>query len=87
MPPSRSLPPVECCRGTSPIHAAKSRPDLKPLGSATVEAMAGPDHAYPGYGFEAAAHIIGTMMRVKRAFCPPSGVKVIYITEKPPEVV
>ena len=33
-------PPVECCRGTSPIHAAKSRPDLKSLGSVTVEAMA-----------------------------------------------
>ena len=27
----------------------------------------GPDHAYPGYGFEAAAHIIGTMMRVNGA--------------------
>src|SRR5262249_26165434 len=40
MLPSRSLPPVECCRGTSPIHAAKSRPDLKALGSVTVEAMA-----------------------------------------------
>src|SRR3974390_670717 len=34
------LSPVECCRGTSPIHAAKSRPDLKLLGSVTVEAMA-----------------------------------------------
>ena len=32
--------PVECCRGTSPIHAAKSRPDLKLLGSVTVEAIA-----------------------------------------------
>ena len=38
----RSLPPVECCRGTSPIHVAKSRPDLKSLGSVTVEAMAVP---------------------------------------------
>ena len=27
----------------------------------------GPDHAYSGYGFEAAAHIIGTMMRVNGA--------------------
>jgi hypothetical protein len=27
----------------------------------------GPDHAYPGYSFEAAAHIIGTMMRVNGA--------------------
>jgi hypothetical protein len=34
------LAPVECCRGTSPTHAAKSRPDLKSLGSVTVEAMA-----------------------------------------------
>ena len=34
------LSPVECCRGTSPIHAAKSRPDLKLLGSVTVEAIA-----------------------------------------------
>jgi hypothetical protein len=34
------LPPVECRPGTSPIQAAKSRPDLKPLGSVTVEAMA-----------------------------------------------
>src|ERR1700730_4581696 len=42
MPPSCSLPPVECCRGTSPIHAAKSRPDLRSLGSVTVEAMAWP---------------------------------------------
>lgn len=24
--PSRGLPPVECCRGTNPIQAAKSRP-------------------------------------------------------------
>jgi hypothetical protein len=27
MPPSLSLPPLEFCFGTSPIHAAKSRPD------------------------------------------------------------
>jgi len=34
------LPPVEFCRGTSPIHAAKSRPDRKTVGSATVAAIA-----------------------------------------------
>ena len=27
--PSRCLPPVECCRGTRPNHAAKSRPFWK----------------------------------------------------------
>lgn len=40
------MPPVELCRGTSPIHAAKSRPDRKIAGSGTVaerrEAMIGP---------------------------------------------
>ena len=30
--PRRCLPPVECCRGTSPSHAAKSRPRLKVSG-------------------------------------------------------
>ena len=37
---------VECCRGTSPIQAAKSRPDLKPLGSSGSDGR-GADHAYP----------------------------------------
>ncbi len=27
--PSRALPPVECCRGVSPIHAEKSLPRTK----------------------------------------------------------
>src|SRR6476646_7311434 len=36
MPPSRSLPPLDCCLGTSPIHAEKLRPDRKVLGSATL---------------------------------------------------
>jgi hypothetical protein len=31
---------VESCRGTSPIQAAKSRPDRKAVGSATVAAIA-----------------------------------------------
>jgi hypothetical protein len=34
--PSLCLPPVESCRGTRPIQAAKSRPDRKIVGSATV---------------------------------------------------
>ena len=32
----------------------------------------GPDHAYPGYSFEAAAHIIGTMMCVNGAIQGPN---------------
>src|SRR6516162_8236664 len=38
--PSFCLPPVESCRGTSPIQAAKSRPDRKAFGSVTVAVMA-----------------------------------------------
>jgi Transposase DDE domain len=33
--PSLSLPPRECCFGTRPIQAEKSRPDRKAFGSAT----------------------------------------------------
>jgi hypothetical protein len=33
--PSFGLPPVESCRGTSPIQAAKSRPERKAFGSVT----------------------------------------------------
>jgi hypothetical protein len=40
MPPSLSLPPVEFCRGTRPIQAARSRPDLNALGSVMVAAIA-----------------------------------------------
>ena len=35
IPPSLSLPPVECCLGTRPIHAARMRPDANALRSAT----------------------------------------------------
>src|SRR3954453_2309955 len=40
IPPRRLLPPVEFCRGTKPSHAANSRPLRKPLGSATIAAIA-----------------------------------------------
>ena len=72
MPPSRSLPPVECCRGTSPIHAAKSRPvyEVTRVYDSGSDDR-GPDHAYPGHGLEAAAHIIGTMMGVNGAIQSP----------------
>jgi hypothetical protein len=36
----RAAPPVERCRGTSPIHAASSRPDLKADGPVTVAVIA-----------------------------------------------
>src|SRR5262249_8752027 len=46
MLPSLSLPPLECCFGTSPIQAEKSLPDRKAFGSATLAiravASAGP---------------------------------------------
>ena len=38
--PKLLLAPVKSCRGTSPIQAAKSRPDRKTVGSATVAAIA-----------------------------------------------
>jgi hypothetical protein len=34
------LPPLECCFGTSPIQAEKSRPDRKAFGSATLATSA-----------------------------------------------
>ena len=40
MLPSLSLPPLECCFGTSPIQAEKLRPDRKVLGSATLATRA-----------------------------------------------
>jgi len=40
MPPSRSFPPLEFCRGTKPIHAARSRPVLNRRGSATLATKA-----------------------------------------------
>src|SRR5258708_1903554 len=38
--PSLSLPPLECCFGTSPIQAEKFRPDRKAFGSATLATRA-----------------------------------------------
>src|SRR6266850_2136433 len=72
MPPSRSLPPAECCRGTSPIHAAKSRPDLKSLGSVTVEAMAvAPITPIPGTVSRRQLMSLATMMGVNGAIQRP----------------
>ena len=38
--PRRSLPPVECCLGTSPIQAARLRPDENSFQSPTSETRA-----------------------------------------------
>src|SRR5262245_50421604 len=38
--PSLSLPPLEFCFGTSPIHAEKSRPDRNALGSGMLATSA-----------------------------------------------
>src|SRR6516162_9001107 len=40
MLPSFSLPPLECCFGTSPIQAEKSRPDRNAFGSAMLATRA-----------------------------------------------
>ena len=39
-PSRRSLPPLERCRGTSPIHAARCRPELKFFALPTAATMA-----------------------------------------------
>jgi len=36
IPPSLSLPPVECCLGTKPIHAARLRPDANAWGANVI---------------------------------------------------
>ena len=45
MPKSRALPPVECCRGTSPNQEAKSRPFRKaaplPIAAVTLHLIPG----------------------------------------------
>src|SRR4249919_671235 len=60
--PSLSLPPLECCFGTSPIQAQKLRPDRKTFGSATVATTAvestGPT---PGSSIEPHAHLVGSV--------------------------
>src|ERR1700688_2069662 len=56
MLPSRSLPPLECCFGTSPIQAEKLRPDRKVLGSATLATRA---VASPGNVMKALARLVG----------------------------
>src|SRR6186997_1487174 len=43
--PSLSLPPLECCFGTSPIQAEKSLPDRNALGSATLATGGGAVHS------------------------------------------
>ena len=46
--PSRAFPPLECSFGVSPIHAAKSRPELKPAEPAPSSAAGRPIGPMPG---------------------------------------
>src|SRR4029077_2756220 len=57
--PSRSLPPLECCLGTSPIQAEKLRPDRKVLGSATRNQRSCKQRADPGNVMKALARLVG----------------------------
>src|SRR3989442_6078771 len=58
MPPSRSLPPVEFCLGTSPIHADTSRAEPKACGSGMLATRAVAIGANTGDRFKAPAQLI-----------------------------
>src|SRR5437660_1359014 len=63
--PSFCLPPVESCRGTSPIQAAKLRPDRKTVGSATVAAIAlAPDDTDARDGLKPLARLVRAVLRL-----------------------
>jgi hypothetical protein len=58
-----AFPPVESCRGTSPIQAAKSRPDRKTDGSAISRRdRGGSDDADARYCLEPLARLIQAML-------------------------
>src|ERR1700730_7869295 len=68
MPPSVCLPPLEFCRGVSPSHAAKSRPDLNTLGSG-VEAVITEAISLPTPGTLASKRFI-SLRAWASAICP-----------------
>jgi hypothetical protein len=61
--PSFCLPPVESCRGTSPIQAAKSRPEQKTIG---VRHRRGnrvrPDNSNARNGLKPPANLVDAML-------------------------
>ena len=62
--PSFCLPPVESCRGTIPIQAAKSRPERKTLGSGTTAAIVvAPITPNAGDGLEPLTCFVRAMLR------------------------
>ena len=61
MLPSRSLPPLECCFGTSPIQAEKLRPDRKVLGQQHWRPERSPVSDLPGNVMKAFARLVGPM--------------------------
>src|SRR3981189_976266 len=59
MLPSRSLPPLKCCLGTSPIQAEKLRPDQDP-GVSNTRNHSGRQHGTdPGNVIKALARLVG----------------------------
>jgi len=60
MLPSRSLPPLECCFGTSPIQAEKFRPDRKVLGVSHTRDQSSRQHRTDaGNVMKALARLVG----------------------------
>src|SRR5437773_2170286 len=60
MPPSRSLPPLECCLGTSPIQAEKLRPDRKGPRVSNTRDQSGRQHRTDaGNVMKALARLVG----------------------------
>src|ERR1700716_4144345 len=58
--PSLSLPPLECCLGTSPIQAEKLRPDRKGPGVSNTCDQSGRQHwADPGDVMKALTRLVG----------------------------
>ena len=62
MLPSRSLPPLECCLGTSPIQAEKLRPERKVLGVRNARDQSGRQHwTDAGNVMKALARLVGSV--------------------------
>src|SRR6266404_6662526 len=60
MLPSRSLPPLECCFGTSPIQAEKLRPDRKVFGIGNTRDQSGCQRrTNSGDAMKALARLVG----------------------------
>src|SRR5215467_1698819 len=61
--PSLSLPPLECCLGTKPIHAARLRPDVNSFQSPTSATRA-PD-AFADHHHAIGIHAVNLKNRLR----------------------